>query len=50
MPENTQGLAVIPIAMSLTLMQALYRYCKEHNYKPETIVAEALRAYMGDAV
>ena len=31
------------------LSDALYTYAEESDYKPETIVAEALRAYLGDA-
>jgi hypothetical protein len=38
---------IVPLQGSLAVH--LYRYAMDSNVNPETIIAEALRAYLGDA-
>ena len=43
------GPAIIAVTLPRPIVIALYAYAEKTNHKAETIVAEALRAYMGDA-
>ena len=37
------------IELPTSVIDHLAEYAKHNNYQPETILAEALRAYLGDA-
>lgn len=49
--ERIPDLAPVTVIVPLqgTLAVALFSYAMGNNVKPETIMAEALRAYLGDA-